>query len=77
LLMMVGLTGIAPTSIAPTKGQTFPLQDHGTIYVHPWQGYLFYGLLAASIVLVASSVFILRAHGLWYVSKPRRKSSDE
>ncbi len=40
----------------PALGRIFPLPDHPRIYTHPWMGWLLYGLLIATGVLIAALV---------------------
>ncbi len=44
----------------PRSGRTFPVQMHGTLYVEPWEGELFYGALLASAGICAIGFFLDR-----------------
>jgi hypothetical protein len=48
--LAVGLSFHGSPKADPITGRTFAVQMHGPLYVQPWQGRLFYGLLWLQII---------------------------
>ena len=62
MLLVFRFYAIGTTSADTATGHTFPIPAHGTLYVQPEQGHLFYGLLVAFVVFAIVSFLLRRKH---------------
>jgi hypothetical protein len=60
LLLMLRFYATSPSAPDNASGHTFPIPAHGTLYVSPDQGYLFYGLISAFVVFMVASILLRR-----------------